>query len=117
MKKRLASLVLALLSGSTATANNECRNWLQSQGDSRVFRFRASGADEINPVIATSLVQKALKSRCDKNEIPLNMVECAEISPGNATSKSCYLEAKDWGYFFVTVDLMDMATVIWNRWD
>jgi|GEM_PF-3045751 len=41
---------------------------------------------------------------------------CVELVPGNSASVSCYVEGTD-GYYFVTRDMLENTTVVFNRWD
>jgi hypothetical protein len=114
---KLNHLLVPLFLSQTALAaeNDTCKNYLSSIGDSRVFRVKNENT-ELGVNAARQITLKAIKSRCQKEDIAFSLIECKEISERNFTSNVCYLESA-YGYFFVMADLLGTATVVWNRWD
>jgi hypothetical protein len=62
--------------------------------------------------------QSAVSSHCPAIELKLDAKgsRCSRVMARNPLSEVCYLET-DRGFFFVTHDLLDSASVTYNRWD
>jgi hypothetical protein len=57
---------------------------------------------------------------CDLDGVKAHMelapANCQEVIPGVAMSRVCYVEGR-YGYFFVSVDMLENINVVFNRFD
>ncbi len=50
------------------------------------------------------------------NKIEITSVSCQDVVPGVHTSRVCYVEG-EFGYFLVSVDMLENINVVFNRFD
>jgi hypothetical protein len=109
-----------------AAAQADCRErLLGGAADSQSFFLDAStverfNQDDVGIELARSIVVGlTVRLGCAETEVVLDAgrSECGEIVPGEPISEACWLVSDELGYFFVTMDMLGGAHVIFNRWD
>jgi hypothetical protein len=115
-------------SASSAAGKCELEDFLEGQTDSNVFRLSADeindiNADDIGIELARSLVQHIARSKgcaardADKFTVDSTLSECGPIVPkAEIESAACYVKTTV-GDFFVIMDALGGANIVFNRLD
>ena len=89
---------------------------LNGNVDSNVYSMGSIGAFDLYHVPAKEAVSNLLHKYCPKKKVSIDDMSCREIQKGNPDSRVCYVETEV-GYFFVTRDMMENVSVVFNRYD
>ena len=84
----------------------------------QIYDEQISEAFENKDSLASSMAVRSLEQQldCRSGAFEISDISCKEIIPGNSTSKVCYLESQ-YGFFFVSVDMMEKVNIVFSRWD
>jgi len=125
MKKLISIFILSSIIFSNSASANDCFQVLSNDfaDDSRAFQvadYELESDYEESPALYSIEALDKLYSKIgcipSVSEKSAVSISCNEIVPGNFYSNVCYVE-NEYGYFFVSKDMLDSVNIIFNRWD
>jgi|SRR5690606_13939875 len=122
MKKLVVVLISVVVSFSAQASDCYERLTDNYSHDSKAFQLSEASVDyalERNTIAfaqsAVIALKESLGCQIKKNAMELS-AQCKEIVPGVAMSRVCYVSS-DYGYFLVSVDMLENINIVFNRFD
>lgn len=111
MRKLFVTCCL-LLYATNANGVTPCNMKITNGEDSGFTSVPLIEDSRLDPI---RVVEDVVYRKCGET-LRVDEVLCAFFKPGDINTKVCYIETK-YGYFYVSIDYMNNANVVFSRWD